>query len=223
MDRGGTVTQGNPWLAAARAHTDESVEVQPSSREQRDSPALPLDEALDEPQTSTGLTGPSGPQPLVVAPLRLLPIREQPERPALWLVGSHGGAGETTLASIEDTWRAADHAWPSLTAGDRASCLLLARTSVRGLYAAQAALTQWAASAAGPSVDLLGLVLIADAPGRLPRPVTDLCTVVAGGAPRTWHLPWNEDWRLDRPAEGRPPRAIARLTAALQTLTAPPE
>lgn len=211
------MTQGNPWLAAARADVDEAAEAQATSAPSQSG------ELREEQLLSVRLTGPAAPQPLVVAPLRLLPIREQHERPALWVVGAHGGAGETTLAGIEDTWRAADHAWPSLPADGRARCLLTARTSVRGLYAAQAALTQWAASAAGPSVELLGLALIADAPGRLPRPVTDLCTVVAGGAPRTWHLPWNEDWRLDHPAEGRPPRAITRLVAVLHTLTAPTE
>lgn len=216
------MTQGNPWVAAARAAAGDAAEPRSLSPVHRDSDAPLSGGSREEQHAPAGLTGPAAPQPLVVAPLRLLPIREQHERAVLWVVGAHGGAGETTLAGIEATWRVADHAWPSLPAGGRARCLLIARTSVRGLYAAQAALTQWAASAAGPSVELLGLALIADAPGRLPRPVTDLCTVVSGGAPRTWHLPWNEDWRLDRPAEGRTPRAIARLTAALHTLTAPP-
>lgn len=218
------MTQGNPWVAAARADAAEAASADSSAAAAPPLPAPSQPLPPDNRSPTLGLravplTGPAAPQPLVTAPRRLLPVREQHEQAVLWVVGAHGGAGETTLAGLGDSWRAAEHAWPALSEGQRASCVLTARTSVRGLYAAQAALTQWAASAAGPSAELLGLVLIADAPGRLPRPLSDLCTVVAGGAPRTWHLPWNEDWRLDRPHEGRPPRPVAHLTGDLATLT----
>ena len=87
---------------------------------------------------------------------------------AVWWLGAHGGAGESTLEELFSGSRAADHSWP-LTAAERppARVVLVARTHARGLRAAQSAIREWAAGDA--QVLLLGLVLIADAPGRLPR------------------------------------------------------
>src|SRR5690625_7783755 len=66
-----------------------------------------------------------------------------------------------------------------------------------GLLATQTAATKWASGAV--DVDLLGLVLVADAPGRLSRPLRDLARLVSGGLPRVWNLPWIEAWRLGEP------------------------
>ena len=86
---------------------------------------------------------------------------------------------------------------------------------------ARAVLTQWA-SRTVPHIELLGLVLMADAPGRLPRPLRDLSKLVAGGAPRTWSLPWVEAWRLGQaPALDDLPRQVRRLVKDLVSLTAP--
>jgi hypothetical protein len=54
---------------------------------------------------------------------------------------------------------------------------------------------QWAAGLV-PSVEVLGLVVMADAPGRVPRSLRDLLQVVSGGVPRTWTVPWVEAWRV---------------------------
>ncbi len=51
-----------------------------------------------------------------------------------------------------------------------------------------------------PGVQLLGLVLIADAPTKLPKALKEYSKLVGGGAPRTWDLPWVEEWRTDSPA-----------------------
>jgi hypothetical protein len=132
---------------------------------------------------------------------------------SLWWLGVHGGAGETTLAQLlEGSWETG-HAWPQ--AGRQATELprvvLVARTNARGLRAAQRAAIEWASGSV--AVQLHGLVLVADAPGRLPKPLRDFAHVVAGGVPRVWRLPWVEAWRLGEPvcAETAPKAVTAVL------------
>ena len=142
------------------------------------------------------------PQPAAVqAPRDGLPRRTvSPDTSVvLWWVGAHGGAGESTLQQLLEGSRAAGHAWPSAgdVAAEPSAVVLVARTSAHGLRAAQLAATQWASGSV--AVRLLGLALIADAPGRLPKPLKDLAHVVAGGVPRSWRLPWVEPWRLGEP------------------------
>lgn len=144
-----------------------------------------------------------------------LPTLEVKDIRPIAVVGAHGGAGATTLAAIEpDLLFDVGMAWPA--AQQKQACVVVARTSARGLYAAQTALQQWAA-AETPSVDLLGLVLIADAPGRLPKPLRELSQIVAGGAPRTWRLPWDAALRLDADNTGSTRRSH-RLIRNLKTL-----
>ena len=90
--------------------------------------------------------------------------------------------------------------------------------SADGSRAAQAAATQWAAGLV-PGVDVLGLVIVADAPGRLPRPLRDFAHLVGGGVPRTWNVPWIELWRLgEPPALSDAPREVRRLVDELHAL-----
>jgi len=163
-----------------------------------------------------------GPQRGVRAPDRVdqLPTYDRPAA-NLWWLGAHGGAGESTLAALVPAWPAADHGWPRPPADAATRVVLVARTNAHGLRAAQAAATQWAAGLV-PHVDLLGLVLIADAPGRIPRPLRDLAQVVSGGVPRTWNVPWIESWRLgEPPALTDAPREVRRLVDELSALVTP--
>jgi len=160
-------------------------------------------------------TGPATPQRGVPVPRNALPARIRTERAAPWWFGTHGGAGETTLAAFVTGSRAADHAWPlPRDVDDLQPVVLVARTSVRGLESARVAATQWAAGDV-LGVDLLGLVLMADAPGRLPRALRDLSQLVGGGVPRVWTVPWVEAWRSGDDAE---PRAVGLLRRDLDTL-----
>lgn len=144
-----------------------------------------------------------------------LPSIESTDTRPVAVVGAHGGAGATSLAASDpELLFDCGAAWPS-THGKQA-CILVARTSARGLHAAQTALQQWAA-AETPSVDVLGLVLIADAPGKLPKPLKELVQVVSGGAPRTWHLPWDPAMRLDV-ENTLPTRRSHKLIRNLNTL-----
>jgi len=142
----------------------------------------------------------------------------------IWWLGVHGGAGETTLAQLlESSWETG-HAWPQTDgqATELPQVILVARTNARGLRAAQLAAIEWASGSV--AVRLQGLALIADAPGRLPRPLRDLAHVVAGGVPRVWRLPWVEAWRLGEPVcVETAPKAITTFLDELRAsyLTAP--
>ena len=190
-------------------------------------PSVPA--TADPPQqaaSSVAVTGPTRPQSGIPAPdlVDQLPIRREVRAAALWIVGAHGGAAESTLAELDGDWVAGSHGWPSGRPGDPGEVVIVARTSVRGLLAAKAAAKQWAAGLV-PDVQLRGLVLVADAPGRLPKPLRDLAKVVSGGYPRTWQLPWIEAWRLgEPPIVAGAPREVCRLVDDLHLLipTSPP-
>lgn len=124
-----------------------------------------------------------------------LPVREVGRVVPAWWLGSHGGAGETSLAAIAPEIPAAGHAWPVRSDGGASSVLLVARSHPRGLLAAQRAAQQYASGQVPGTVRLLGLVVIADAPGRLPPPVRALYKRVAGAFPAAWLIPWSEAWR----------------------------
>lgn len=114
--------------------------------------------------------------------------------PALWVMGVHGGAGESTLAALLQGAAATEHAWPvrDLDGGpDRV--VLVCRSNAAGLRAAQLAAIEYTSGALPGS--LAGLVILADAPGRLPKVLQDQVRLVTGAVPRTWHLPWVEEWR----------------------------
>lgn len=186
------------------------------------------------PHSDEELVAPAGVAPPALAPVReLQPQAESVPAPgvglprrsvdvppatvAVWWVGTHGGAGESTLEQLLEGSRAMSHAWPQADdSSERPQVILVARTSARGLRSAQLAATEWASGTV--LVQLLGLVLIADAPGRLPRPLRDFAQVVAGGVPRVWRLPWVEQWRLGDPVcTDTAPRAVTEFLDELRS------
>lgn len=190
----------NPWLS--RSTSPEPVDVK--------TPEVEVPPA----------TGPVSPQSGVPAPDRVdqLPVQDRQNDADLWWLGVHGGAGESSLSTLISDWPAADHGWPRTPGNDPVRVVLVARSNMRGLRAAQAAATQWA-SGMVPHIEILGLVIVADAPGRLPRPLRDFAQVVGGGVPRTWTVPWIESWRLDEPvALSDAPRGVRRLVDELSAL-----
>lgn len=110
-------------------------------------------------------------------------------------VGLHGGAGVTTLARAvpggADFGRLpGEEGWPALPV------VAVCRSHAGGLEAAQ----RWAAWAAEHGeVPVLGLVVTADAPGRLPRQLESMVRLISGGYPSLWRLPWVKAWRLGQP------------------------
>lgn len=167
------------------------------------------------------VTGPVAPQHGIAAPAtddRLPMLRFSGPAP-LWVVGAHGGAGESSLAALVPGWRATGHAWPVVAEQPSPPVVVVARTHARGLEAARAAAVHWA-SGGVDDVQLVGLVLVADVPGKLPKPLKDLAAHVSGGFPRVWSVPWVEAWRLGEPVRAdTAPRTVTRLVDDLTALT----
>lgn len=174
----------------------------------------PIEDAAGLPMT----TGATAPQQAVTPPEAAdqLGVFTPMEAALLWVVGAHGGAGESALAELLHA-STTNHRWPRRP--DPAPVLLAARTHARGLSAAQLAMRAWA-SGQTPAVQLLGLVLVADAPGRLPKQLEQRALVLGGGVPHVWRLPWVENYRLGHldPSENRHVRKIlTEINAALST------
>ena len=185
----------NPWVRASG---------------QRDQAAAPA------PHEAAPAVRPSlAPQAGVEAPDAGLPRRPlRPGEHARWIVvGAHGGAGETTIADLIAGGRAAGHAWPIATEDDPPNVLLVARTTHRGLHAAQSALREWASGVV--PVQLAGLVLIADAPGRMPKHLRQQAGVLGKAAPECWRIPWIAAWRDGNLDPGALPASVRELLSAL--------
>lgn len=136
---------------------------------------------------------------------------------SVWIIGAHGGAGESRIAEIIGGARDTDHCWPVLPDGSSPRVLLVCRGDIHGLTAARSALTQWASGAA-PAVELLGLAVLADAPGRAPRELREFASIVGGGAPRLWTLSWVESWRFGHSTAVPTSREYQRFITDLATL-----
>jgi len=99
--------------------------------------------------------------------------------------------------------------------------VVVARTHASGLLSAQ----RLAQEAESPrrSKQILGLVLVADAPGRLPPACQDLAHLVSGAYKRSWLIPWDERLRVGPYDATHLPRVLARLGKDLIELTRTPE
>lgn len=142
-------------------------------------PAAPSDKAVQSPAEQVVIPPESGPQA---------------SAPALFVLGVTGGAGESSLARLHPDWAEAGHTWPV----QPAAVLLAARTSAAGLLAAAGAVAQWA-SGEVPHIRLVGIALVADAPGKLPPSLIDLRRHVIAGVDRHWDIGWSPEWRLGDP------------------------
>jgi hypothetical protein len=138
----------------------------------------------------------------------------------LWVLGTHGGAGETTIASLLDGAKRASHAWPvrddSPLPEGKDVALLVCRSNAKGLRSAQAAAIEWASGALQP-LALAGLVIVSDSPSKLPKDLQDLIITVTGAVPHTWRVPWVEDWRRGvHPTLADLPRQVRNTVADIQ-------
>ena len=139
--------------------------------------------------------------------------------PPWWFLGCHGGAGTSTLHAAVPGGMDGGHWWPVCAPPTPVRVVLVTRSHAHGLRAAQTAAWQWTQSSHLRAVHLVGLAVIADAPGRRPKPLRDLLGLISGGVPKVWDLPWVEALRLgDPPGEISLPAQYAALAADLHNI-----
>jgi hypothetical protein len=132
-----------------------------------------------------------------------------------WLFGVHGGAGVTSLIRAGVGGVDAGGVWPAAAA----VVVTAARRTAYGLEWARDAARQHASGGVPGDVELAGLVVVADAPGRMPRRIARFLDLVAAAYPRVWEIPWVEEWRLAGHGEPLPlPAAARQLDKDMQAL-----
>lgn len=127
--------------------------------------------------------------------------------------GVSGGCGESTVAALIPGAHGTGHQLPT---GEDLPVLLVARTTTISLAACQAVLAVWDTQRS--LFPLLGVVFVADSPGRLPPPVAALVEVISPAVPAVWRLGWVEPWRATTDPVARPGSVLAvveAITAAL--------
>jgi len=125
------------------------------------------------------------------------------------VVGLHGGAGISTIASLLSE-EAADLALPGAAAhehrmswpvssvpGAPVNVIAVARTHYHGLQAAERFALAWAAGVLPGR--LLGIVFVDDGP-QLAKAQLKAIERVGRMTPHGWRVPWAESWRLARPS-----------------------
>jgi hypothetical protein len=123
-------------------------------------------------------------------------------------VATHGGAGASTLAAVFGGHDAGRN-WPRPEQDEPGSVLLVGRTHAAGLDAVSHTLDIFRRGDAPPGLDLDAIVLVADAPGRLPRQLTQRIKVISSVID-VYRVPWVPAWRTGD-LMGPLPREIAPL------------
>lgn len=121
-------------------------------------------------------------------------------------VAAHGGAGATMLAAAVGGVDVGCR-WPDARHDEPARVLLVARTHLTGLRAAARALNAVREGRHPAGMELVGLVLVADLPGRLPATLRKQIRRLGAGVP-VLRIPWIPQWRIGK----RPDRLPRRLT-----------
>jgi hypothetical protein len=167
-------------------------------------------------------TGPTTPTPGLNPPdtvdqLRGVRTNEVRANGKYWILGAHGGAGESTLAALDPNAKAAGHAWP--VSSHIQDVVVIAREHKAGIRAAQCAGQHWG-SGSLPWVRVIALVTIPSHPGKLHKDLAKYLDHVAGGFPIHLRMGWHLDYHhhLD-PREATPSRSTAKIAKNLRYLS----
>lgn len=117
--------------------------------------------------------------------------------PAFWCVAAHGGAGATTLSHLWAPAGDAGQCWPA--ADEYTGCVVVCRSTMTGLDAAHSVILQ-AERDGQLGCTLLGVVVIADAPGKVSKALKQKLTVLEELA-TLWHLDYHLGVRDHLPHE----------------------
>ncbi|MFE9879886.1 hypothetical protein [Streptomyces sp. NPDC005784] len=120
-------------------------------------------------------------------------------------VKAHGGSGATSLVEAFGGVEVGAR-WPDPARGEPRRVVLVGRTSARGLRSVSQALGAFKDGNAPQGLELLGVVLVADAPGRLPLGLLRRIRVLRSVA-RVHRVPWIPAWRTG----GRPKSTPGQL------------
>ncbi|MEV6140481.1 hypothetical protein AB0L63_31465 [Nocardia sp. NPDC051990] len=165
----------------------------------------------------------------VTTPQRLAPVRETPlpttgaHPPLFAVLGAHGGAGTSTLARWWAPAADTGLAWPASPRSTQ-YVVVAARMCMPGLTAAAERLREWHAGLAPDGVQVIGLVLTAARPGRVPAVVRRYRAVVAGLVEHVYEIDWHDELVTSEltelaqylPYDPAPPRR-SRLREAVPT------
>ncbi|MER5875010.1 hypothetical protein ABT119_03690 [Streptomyces sp. NPDC001910] len=143
-------------------------------------------------------------------PKKPRPVRGKSRDDVGW-VKAHGGSGATSMV---EAFGGVDVGarWPDPARGEPRRVVLVGRTSARGLQSVSQALGALKDGNAPQGLELLGVVLVADAPGRLPLSLLRRIRVLRSVA-RVHRVPWIPAWRT-----GGRPRSVPRQLATLSKL-----
>ncbi|WP_327116472.1 hypothetical protein OHB12_04690 [Nocardia sp. NBC_01730] len=158
---------------------------------------------------------------------RLAPVRETPlsttgaHPPLFAVLGAHGGAGTSTLAQWWAPAADTGLAWPASPRTTQ-KVIVAARLCMPGLTAAADRLREWHAGLAPDGVQVIGLVLTAARPGKVPALVRRYRAVVAELVEHLYEISWHDELVVRELAElaqympfDRAPRRRSRLQEAV--------
>lgn len=150
-------------------------------------------QAVPEPEDVEDMlpTGPTEPEDGLPSPdlVDQLPRKQVPSRTRgrHWYIPAHGGAGATTLSTLDPDGRYIA-AWPYHQDGQ--NVVVVSRETVQGLTAACSLATQWRSGGA-PTVHMLALITIPAQPGKLTLPILEQLNIAAGVFPRHYRSEWH--------------------------------
>jgi len=123
----------------------------------------------------------------------------------------------TTLERLLPGGKDAGRQWPDPRYGGPQGVLLVCRSNYAGLTAASNAALQWASGYTPAHLALWGLVVVADAPGKLPKPLQAHLQRLQGTVQRLFRVGWVDAWRTTEPTFATASRDIAEIGLELQS------
>ncbi len=121
-------------------------------------------------------------------------------------VKAHGGSGATALVEALGGVDVGAR-WPEPARGEPYRIVLVGRTSASGLRSVSQALGLLKDGKAPQGLELLAVVLVADAPGRLPLSLLRRIRILRSVA-RVHRVPWIPAWRTDSPMKYVPRQLV---------------